>query len=190
MLLLIREAPTLLASSFSAAVLKFFHVEFSKVLQFTSIFKANVFAKFSDPWKRCLWVRANNPQRIFKIFCWNQVPIKEKINPDLSKSVRAKKSWSSSNFSRAKRHEKSFRENLRKNSSTSSNCREKSWSKSWSWPNRRKKPRLWRSALSSSLNCSYFQIPTKNIWCCLSPSKKIMFWEACRLNCSIFHQRG
>ena len=47
MLLLIREAPTLLASSFSAAVLKFFHVEFSKVLQFTSIFKRQMFLQNS-----------------------------------------------------------------------------------------------------------------------------------------------
>ena len=49
--------------SFSAADANFFTSNF----RYLNIQKATVFEKFSNPWKRCLWVRANNLQRVFTI---------------------------------------------------------------------------------------------------------------------------
>ena len=49
--------------SFSAAVANIFTSNF----RYLNIQKTTVFEKFSNPWKRCLWVRANNLQRMFTI---------------------------------------------------------------------------------------------------------------------------
>ena len=120
--------------SFSAAVAKYFHIEFSKVLTFTSIFKRQLFLKnSSNPWKRCLWVRANSLQRMFTIQVWNprskqsfvetrfqskqtlgkinlEAKVCERQKSNLEWKCVTKKSWSSSNCTRAKRKEKSFGE--------------------------------------------------------------------------------
>ena len=92
------------------------HKSFQLLLQniFTSNFrrylniqKATVFEKFSNPWKRCLWVRANNLQIMFTIQVLNPRSKQSSVetsfrskqtlekNQSWSKSVRATKikSW-------------------------------------------------------------------------------------------------
>ena len=141
--------------SFQLLLQNIFTTNFRRFRRYLNIKKATVFEKFSNPWKRWLWVRANNLQIMFTIQVLNRRSkqvllkagsdqnkllkksiLKQKCASDknqiLSKSVWPKIYWSSSNFIRAKRHQSWRHQSVARNLDQTLDLQ----------PNRRKKPRL------------------------------------------------